>query len=99
MQQLPYRSSPSLMTRIIGSIVTIAMLAIGLTVGFAIFLVVLGLGAIVALVFFARLYWIRRKFIQRMQQAQRQQAETDRSSDHHIIEGEYHVDRTDRQGW
>jgi hypothetical protein len=87
------------MTRIIGSIITIATLVIGLTVGFAIFLVVLGLGAIVALAFFARLYWVRRKFIQRMQQAQRQQADAQRASDPHVIEGEYHVDRTDRQGW
>ena len=99
MQQLPHRSSPSLMTRIIGSVITIAALVIGLTVGFAIFLAVIGIGAIVALVLFARIYWVRRKFIQRMQKAQRQQADTAQSSHHQTIEGEYHVDRTDRKGW
>lgn len=99
MQRLPYNSSPSLVTRIIGSVLAIAALAIGLTVGFAIFLVVLGLGAIVATVFFVRIYWFRRKFIRRMQQARREQAETQQASGHQTIEGEYHVDSTDRKGW
>jgi len=99
MQRLPHHSSPSLVTRVIGAIVTIATLAISLAVGFAIFMIVLGLGAILTLVFFARLYWLRRRFMKHMQQAQQQQAEQRAQADHQVIEGEYRVDRTDRRGW
>lgn len=92
MQQIPYRSSsPSLLTRIIGGLVTVAALVIGLTVGFAIFLVLLGLAAIALVAFYARIYWVRRKIMQRMQQA-RQESQW-QQSDHSVIEGEYRVER------
>lgn len=90
MQQLPYRSSSSLLTRILGGLITITALVIGLTVGFALFLVVLGLAAIAFVAFYVRIYWVRRKLMQRMQQAQQQRQE----QGHRVIEGEYHVERS-----
>lgn len=92
MQQIPYRSSSSsLLTRIIGGLVTVAALVVGLTVGFALFLVLLGLAAIALLVFYIRIYWVRRKIMQRVQQAQ--QENQWRKSEHDVIEGEYRVER------
>lgn len=90
MQQLPYRSS--LLTRVVGALVTVTALVVGLTVGLALFLVILGLGAIAIAVFYARVYWLRRKLMQRMQNAQRSSAQA-----HRTIEGEYRVERPPRQ--
>lgn len=93
MQQIPYRSSssPSLLARIVGGLVTVAALVVGLTVGFAIFLILLGLAAVALIVFYARIYWVRRKIMQRMQQAQ--QENQWREAGHSVIEGEYRVER------
>jgi ABC-type bacteriocin/lantibiotic exporter with double-glycine peptidase domain len=92
MQQIPYRSSSSLLTRILGGLITITALVIGLTVGFALFLVILGLAAIAFVAFYARIYWVRRKLRQRMQQAQQQRQWQEQG--HRVIEGEYHVERS-----
>jgi hypothetical protein len=92
MQQIPYRSSSSLLTRILGGLITIKALVIGLTVGFALFLVILGLAAIAFVAFYARIYWVRRKLMQRMQQAQQQRQWQEQG--HRVIEGEYHVERS-----
>lgn len=90
MQQIPYRSSSSLLTRILGGLITVTALVVGLTVGFALFLVILGLAAIAFVAFYARIYWVRRKIMQRMKQPQ-QQAWQDQ--EHRVIEGEYQVER------
>lgn len=94
MQQLPYRSPPSLLTRIIGGLVALTTLVIGLTVGFALFLVILGLAAIAIVAFYARLYWLRRRFERRVQQPG--QASPGQAQRHQVIEGEYRVERERR---
>jgi membrane protein implicated in regulation of membrane protease activity len=94
MQQIPYRSSPSLLTRVLGGLITITALVVGLTVGFALFLAVLGLAAIALAVFYARFYWVRRRMMQRMQQhQQRRRGEAQEQAHHHVIEGEYRVEQ------
>lgn len=94
MQQLPYRSPPSLLTRIIGGLVALTTLVIGLTVGFALFLVILGLAAIAIVAFYARLYWLRRRFERRAQRPGR--ASSAQAQRHQVIEGEYRVERERR---
>lgn len=88
MQQLPYRSS--LLTRVVGAAVTVAVLAVGLTVGLALFLAIIGIGAIALTAFYARIYWIRRKLARRMEQEQRRPSS---SNAHYVIEGEYRVEQ------
>ena len=92
MQQIPYRSSsPSLLTRIVGALIAVIVLAVSMTVGFAIFLVLLGLAAITLIVFYVRLYWVRRRLVRRTQRARQESGW--QGSGHSIIEGEYRVVR------
>lgn len=94
MQQLPYRSPPSLLARIIGGLVAVTTLIVGLTVGFALFLIILGLAAIAILAFYARLYWLRRRVECHAQRAGR--ASSGQAQRHQVIEGEYRVERERR---
>jgi hypothetical protein len=94
MKQLPYPSS--LITRVVGAVVAATVLVVGLTLGFALFLVILGLGAIALAAFFARFYWLRRKFMRRMREREQVQHPPPGQERHYIIEGEYEVERSAR---
>ena len=78
-QQLPSR--PGLLARIISAVALLAVFAVSFAVGAVLFLVIVGLVAVLGIAFYLRLRWLRRKL--------RQVSPPRRGGD--VLEGEYTV--------
>ena len=84
MQQLPYHQSA--LARVVTAFAALVVLGAALVVGFAVFLVLLGLAAVAFLSFWLRLRWHRRRGPQHQAPGQPPGGRGD------VIEGEYRVE-------
>ena len=79
MQQRPSR--PGLLARVISVVILLAVFAASFAIGAMLFLVIVGLVAVLGIAFYLRLRWLRRKL--------QQVSPTRRRGD--VLEGEYTV--------